>query len=106
MCGTFAGNNYSSRMEYKKIYDPEEIQELIEWFKVNYDKLPESIYVNSGTFVKDVKFTTSHFHEIAAKVGMKKFYGSHIRLFFTMRERIIEQWEREAWEKEAGSVPV
>ena len=80
-------------MEYKKVYSPEEIQELIEWFRVNHDKLPDSIYINDGTFVKDVRFTASHFHKIAASVGEKKSYGAHIRLFFLLRERIIELWE-------------
>jgi hypothetical protein len=80
-------------MEYKKVYSLEEIQELIEWFRVNHDKLPDSIYINDGTFVKDVRFTASHFHKIAASVGEKKSYGAHIRLFFLLRERIIEQWE-------------
>lgn len=82
-------------MEYKKVYDPAEIQELIEWFRVNHDRLPDSIYINNGTFVKDVRFTTSHFHAIVAKVGEKKAYGSHIRLFFLIRERILELWEQE-----------
>lgn len=82
-------------MEYKKVYDPAEIQELIEWFRVNHDRLPDSIYINNGTFVKDVRFTTSHFHAIVAKVGEKKAYGSHIRLFFLIRERVLELWEQE-----------
>ncbi len=82
-------------MEYKKVYSPEEINELIEWFRVNHDKLPDSIYINNGTFVKDVRFTTSHFHEIVASVGQKKSYGSHIRLFFLIRERVLELWEEE-----------
>lgn len=82
-------------MEYKKVYDPAEIQELIEWFRINHDRLPDSIYINNGTFVKDVRFTTSHFHAIVAKVGEKKAYGSHIRLFFLIRERILELWEQE-----------
>ena len=85
-------------MEYKKVYDPAEIQELIEWFRVNHDRLPDSIYINNGTFVKDVRFTTSHFHAIVAKVGEKKAYGSHIRLFFLIRERILELWEQEGEE--------
>jgi hypothetical protein len=95
-----------TRMEYKKVYDPQELQELIKWFADHHDELPQSIYINSGTFVKDVRFTASHFHEIVAKVGEKKFYGSHMRLFFTLRERIIEQWEKEKFEREAESVPV
>lgn len=85
-------------MEYKKVYDPAEIQELIEWFRVNHDRLPDSIYINNGTFVKDVRFTTSHFHAIVAKVGEKKAYGSHIRLFFLIRERILELWKQEGEE--------
>ena len=82
-------------MEYKKIYDPEEIQELIEWFEKHQDKFPDSIYINSGTFVKDVRHTASIFKDIAAKVGAKKFYGGHMRQFFTLREEIIKHWEKE-----------
>lgn len=93
-------------MEYKKIYAPEEIQELIEWFRVHHDQLPESIHINPGTFVKDVRFTSSNFRDIAAAVGDKWFYGAHIRLFFLLRERIIEQWEKEKWEREVDSIPV
>ena len=96
----------STRMEYKKVYAPEELQELIKWFEDNHDKLPKSIYINSGTFVKDVPYTSSQFHKIVAKVGEKKAYGSHMRLFFTLRERIIEQWEQEKAEQEAEAVPV
>ena len=88
-------------MEYKKVYDPEELQELIKWFEVHHDKLPQSIHINSGLFVKDVPYTTSQFHKIVAKVGEKKAYGSHMRLFFTLRERIIEQWEQEKAKPEA-----
>ena len=90
-----------TRMEYKKVYDPEELKELINWFEVNHDKLPKSIYINSGAFVKDVPHLTSQFSQIVAKVGEKKAYGSHMRLFFTLRERIIEQWEQEAEEQKA-----
>ncbi|MBR4128384.1 MAG: hypothetical protein IKT92_02790 [Bacteroidaceae bacterium] len=93
-------------MEYKKIYDPQELHELIEWFRVHHDELPESIHINNGVFVKDVRHTSSIFKDIVAKVGTKKMYGAHIRLFFTLREQIIAQWEKEKFEKEAESVPV
>ena len=90
-------------MEYKKIYEPEEIQELIEWFNKHMDEFPDSIYINGGTFVKDVRKTASMFQEITAKVGAKKTYGGHIRQFFTMREEIIKHWEQQALEKESNS---
>ena len=93
-------------MEYKKIYSPEEIQELIEWFKKHENEFPDSIYINSGTYVKDVRRTASIFHEIAAKVGKKKFYGAHIRQFFTLREEIIKHWQQEALEKDMESIPI
>lgn len=82
-------------MEYKKVYDPKEIQELIEWFEKHKDKLPESIYINKGTFVKDVRRTAAMFKDIAEKVGDKKSYGGHIRQFFILREEIIKHWEEE-----------
>lgn len=93
-------------MEYKKIYSPEELKELAEWFKQNLDKFPDTISINSGTHVKNVRHTASIFQEIAAKVGHKKMYGGHMRQFFTLREQIIKQWEQEAFEKEIDSIPV
>jgi hypothetical protein len=42
-----------------------------------------------------VRHTASIFKDIAAKVGAKKFYGGHMRQFFTLREEIIKHWEKE-----------
>lgn len=78
-------------MEYKKLYDPGEVAELIEWFRQRLDRLPQSIRIEQGLFVPDLRRTVPLLIEFAEECSEKPTYSAQLRRFFEIRERLIEQ---------------
>lgn len=80
-------------MEYKKHYTDEELEELMTWFKTHMDELPESIYIDKATFVKDLKHTVELYFDIVNKLKDNPTYAAQIRHLFLMREAVLREWD-------------
>ena len=81
-------------MDYKKIYSKEELDTLISWFKEHMDELPQSIYVDKATYVKDLRYTVNLYFDIAKDLREIPCYGGQIRHLFLIREAIEREWAK------------
>lgn len=80
-------------MEYKKIYAPEEINELVEWFRARLDKLPKSLRLDKATYIPDFPTTARSFMAIAEMHRENATYGAQIYMLFRMRDKLLEAEE-------------
>ena len=87
-------------MEYKKLYTNEELDGLIAWFKEHMDELPESIYIDKATYVKDLKYTVTLYFDILNELREIPCYGSQIRHLFLMKEAVEREWAKEGKDEE------
>lgn len=78
-------------MEYKKLYDPAEIEDLLAWFRARLDRLPPSLKIANGLFVPDLPHTVRLFLEFTELRHENPTFSAQVRRFFEMRERLIEQ---------------
>lgn len=77
-------------MEYKKIYAPEELADVVSWAKKNMHRLPESLQLDKATFIPDLKTTMETYIEICEMHHLNPTYGAQIRHIFMMRDKLIE----------------
>lgn len=77
-------------MEYKKHFTDEELRELLDWFEKNKDILPESLYLDKATFIKDFKHTLRLYYDIVHEHKDNPTYSGQIYQLFKAR-KVIEQ---------------
>ncbi len=77
-------------MEFKKHYTDEEINEVISWFKENYDALPPSLHVDKATYISDFPATVKLYYDIALAHKDNPTYAAQIRHLFKMRDAVKE----------------
>lgn len=77
-------------MEYKKVYSPEELADIVSWARANMHRLPKSLQLGPGLFIPDLHYTMDTYIEICEKLGDNPSYGGQIRQIFMMRERLLE----------------
>lgn len=78
-------------MEYKKLYAPEEIQDLIDWFSARQDRLPPELHLDKATYIRDLPHTVRLFLELTELLHENPTYSAQIHRFFCMRDRLIEE---------------
>ena len=79
-------------MEYKKHYTPEELSEVVEWFKKHFDQLPESLHLDKATYIKDLKHTVTLYYDILAKHHENPTNAAQIRHIFLMRDAVLRDY--------------
>ncbi len=85
-----------AQLPYVKLYEPEEIDELLAWYREHLDTLPPSIRITCGMFVPDVRKMVINFIEFCEINRENPTYSAQIRLFFTLRDRLVNGEESEA----------
>lgn len=73
-------------MEYKRHYTDEELKELMDWFDSHWDILPESIYMDKATYIKDFKHTLRLHYDIINQLKDNPTYSAQIYQVFKMRD--------------------
>lgn len=73
---------------YKQQYSPEEVNELIEWFKARENKLPDSLQVDKATYIKDLKRTLTLYYDIAREHISNPTYSGQINHLLLIREAL------------------
>lgn len=81
-------------MEYKKHYTDEELNEVVDWFKTHMNELPESIYMDKATYIKDLKHTVTLYFDIVKQLKDNPTYAAQIRHLFLMRDAVLKEWEQ------------
>ena len=89
-------------MEYKKQYTQEELDNLVAWFKEHMDELPQSLYIDKATYVKDLKYTVQLYFDIVRDLAEIPCYSGQIRHLFLMKEAVEREWaKKDSQETEA-----
>lgn len=78
-------------MEFKKLYEKEEITDLVDWFKERMDRLPASLQVDKATYLPDLPKTVRFYLELTEKLSKNATFGGQIHIFFCIRDRLIEE---------------
>ena len=76
-------------MEYKKIYSPEELNEIINWTKQNLHRMPKSLQLDAATFIPDLHATIEAYVDICQTHYNNPTYGAQIRHIFMMRDKML-----------------
>lgn len=76
---------------YTREYTKAEIQEIMEWFRSRYDRLPQSVTINDGFKVPDLRFTVKQYLEFIKLNYENPTYAPQVLHLFRMRERLQEQ---------------
>lgn len=79
-------------MEFKKQYSDEEIEEIKKWFKDNEARLPQSLQLDSATYLPNFKKTLSYYIDIVDHLKTKETYAAQIHHLFKMRDAIENLW--------------
>ena len=82
-------------MEYKKHYTEKELSEVVDWFKTHFDKLPESVYLDKATYIKDLKHTVTLYYDIVEQHHENPTYAAQIRHIFLMRDAVLREWKKQ-----------
>ncbi len=77
-------------MEFKKTYTEEEIEELIAWFEKNDDKLPESLYVDNATFIKELRYTVHLYFPLVRERRESICFSGQVFFLFKIRKKLME----------------
>ena len=76
-------------MEYKKIYEPEELQEIVAWARKNMHRMPKSLKLDDSAFIEDLHYTMDTYCEICEEHKLNPTYGAQIRHIFMMRDKLL-----------------
>ena len=80
-------------MTFKKHYEIEDIQELVQWYEQHFNELPESLHINEGTYIKNMRVTIGSFIQYANRFALTTSFRGHLNQFFILRNEIIKYWE-------------
>lgn len=76
---------------YTKEYTAAEIQDILEWFRSRMERLPESLMINEGLKIPDLRFTVQQYLEFVELNHENPTYAAQVLHLFRMRERLQEQ---------------
>lgn len=79
---------------YKKVYSPEELNELREWIVARIPTMPKSLQLNDATFIADLPATAGYYVENLDLHRENPTYGGQLLHLFRIREK-LEEMEKE-----------
>ncbi len=83
-------------MQYKKHFTTEELNEILEWFDTNRNKLPNSLKLDNATYIKDFKRTLQLYYDIAREHRDNPTYSGQIYHLFQMKEAVLKSWQEQS----------
>lgn len=75
-------------MEYKKVYTPEELTDVCEWFKAHEAELPKELDLRPGVHIRDVKEFVISMNEVISLHAENPTFGANIRMLFQLRDKL------------------
>lgn len=88
----------TDKVEYKKHYSDEEINEVITWFQERMDRLPQSLDMGKGTMLPDLKRTVRLYFDIAELHKDNPTYAAQIHHLFKIRDALLQPGQGNAEE--------
>lgn len=77
-------------MEVKKLFTPEELEELCAWFEARKERLPQELMVLPGCVTHELPKVVGYYIDIVRLHGANPTYTGQIRHLFLIREKLIE----------------
>lgn len=77
-------------MEYKKQFSLEELAEVEGWLKARWERLPQSLRLNTGVNIPDLKLTLTHYFDVAHDLNDNPTYSGQIYHLFLIRKKLLE----------------
>lgn len=71
---------------FKKTYAPEEIQNLLQWFKERFDRLPPSLSMGKRGNIPDLRRTVTLYLEFVAARHENPTYAGQVLHLFEIRD--------------------
>ena len=81
----------SSKVPYQKKYDRAVIQELVEWFRARFDRLPQRIQLRPGVVIPDVKVMVRNYLDIVQMHHENPTYGAQVHHLFEVRDCLLAE---------------
>lgn len=78
-------------MELKKVYTPEELDDLVAWMKAHLDAVPQTLTIYSGMTTSDLPLVIRNYIDIVELHRENPTYGGQISHLFRIREVLQEQ---------------
>lgn len=76
---------------YQKKYDRAVIQELVEWFRTRFDRLPQRIQLRPGVVIPDVKVMVRNYLDIVQMHHENPTYGAQVHHLFEVRDCLLAE---------------
>ena len=76
---------------YQKKYDRAVIQELVEWFRARFDRLPQRIQLRPGVVIPDVKVMVRNYFDVVQMHYENPTYGAQVHHLFEVRDCLWAQ---------------
>ena len=80
---------------YKKLYTPEELDEVCQWIKDNKHRMPATLRLNDATVFTDFRATIDYYVDIIALHRENPTYGGQIHHVFQVQQKLKEMWGEE-----------
>ena len=76
---------------YQKKYDRAVIQELVEWFRARFDRLPQRLQLRPGVVIPDVKVMVRNYLDIVQMHHENPTYGAQVHHLFEVRDCLLAE---------------
>ena len=78
-------------MDFKKKYSAEELNDLIAWFEANKQRLPQSLQLDPGNYIPDLKSTLEVMICVSQRTRNNPTFSGFICNLFKVRDKIIAE---------------
>lgn len=76
---------------YTREYTKAEIQDIMQWFRARQDRLPESLVINEGFKIPDLRFAVKQYLEFVEVHYENPTFAAQVLHLFRMREYLQAQ---------------
>lgn len=77
-------------MEYKKLYTPEEVEEICQWFEQRRDQLPTTLQLDDATSMQNLPDTVEKYLAVARLHQNNSTYSAQIYFLGRVQNRLLE----------------
>ena len=77
-------------MEYKKLYTPEEVEEICQWFEQRRDQLPAALKLHEATSMQNLPDTVEKYLAVARLHQNNSTYSAQIYFLGRVQDRLLK----------------
>lgn len=77
-------------MEYKKLYTPEEVEEICQWLEQRRDQLPAALKLDEATSMQNLPDTVEKYLAVARLHQNNSTYSAQIYFLGRVQDRLLK----------------